>query len=164
MQRVKALFDRLAEVRLTVNLAKCEFARATVTYLGQQVGQGEVRPLQAKVQAIDEYPPPATKKELMRFLGLVGYYRGFCRNFSTVVAPLTDLLKANVKYIWSPLCQKAFESVKTVLCNAPVLAAPCMDKAFKLQVDASHVGADGVLLQGDEFGVDRPVSFFLQKV
>ena len=131
LERVKALFDRLAEARLTVNLAKCEFARATVTYLGRQVGHGEVRPLQAKVQAVDQYPPPATKKELMRFLGLVGFYRGFCRNFSTVVAPLTDLLKANVKYIWSPLCQKAFENVKTILCDAPVLAAPCMHNILK---------------------------------
>lgn len=163
MERVQALFDRLAEARLTVNLAKCEFARATVTYLGHQVGRGEVRPLRAKVQAIDQYPPPATKKELMSFLGLVGYYRGFCRNFSTVVAPLTDLLKAKVKFIWSPLCQKAFENVKSILCESPVLAAPCMDKAFKLQVDASHVGAGGVLLQEDEYGIDRPVSFFSRK-
>ncbi len=60
------------------------------------VGNGEVRPLSAKVQAICEYPAPITKKELMRFLGLVGYYRSFCRNFSSVVAPLTDLLKAKV--------------------------------------------------------------------
>lgn len=71
-----------------------------MTYLSHQVGQGEVRPLRAKVQAVEQYPPPATKKELMRFLGLVGYYRGFCRNFSTVVAPMTDLLKAKAKYIW----------------------------------------------------------------
>lgn len=115
MERIGALFNRLAEGRLTVNLAKCEFARATVTYLGRQVGQGEVRPLRAKVQAIDRYPAPATKKELMRFLGLVGYYQGFCRNFSTVVAPLTDLLKANRRFLWSPVCQQAFENVKAIL-------------------------------------------------
>ncbi len=65
-----------------------------MTYLGKVVGQGCVRPVRAKVEAIDQFPSPTTKKELMRFLGLVGYYRGFCRNFSTVVAPLTDLLKA----------------------------------------------------------------------
>lgn len=73
VQRLKAVFDRLTEANLTVNLAKCEFAKATVTYLGKVVGQGAVRPVQAKVEAIAEYPVPTSKKQLMRFLGLVGY-------------------------------------------------------------------------------------------
>lgn len=120
-------------------------------------------PLLAKVQAVSEYPPPLTKKELMRFLGLVGYYRCFCRIFSTVVAPLTDLLKAKVKFIWSPLCQQAFENVKAILCDSPVLAAPRLDKPFKLQVDASFVSAGAVLLQEDDVAVDRPVCFFSRK-
>ena len=89
VERVRALFMRLAEACLTINLAKCEFAQATVTYLGRIVGQGKVRPIAEKVRAVQCYPPPTTK-ELMHFLGLVGYYRGFCRNFSEVVAPLTD--------------------------------------------------------------------------
>ena len=62
LQRIQALFDRLALASLTVNLAKCEFAKATVTYFGKVVGHGKVRPVRAKVS---------------RFLGMVGYYRGF---------------------------------------------------------------------------------------
>jgi len=57
------------------------------------------------VREIDEYPVPVTKKELMSFLGLVGFYRCFCRNFSTIVAPLTDLLKAKALFVWSESCQ-----------------------------------------------------------
>ena len=159
--RIRELFSRLAEARLTVNLAKCEFARATVTYLGRVVGQGQVRPVDAKVQAVEQYPVPTTKKELI--LGLVGYYRSFCRNFSTVVAPLTDLLKGKAKFVWSLGCQKAFEQVKTLLCSAPVLAAPRFDVPFTLYVDASNVGAGAVLMQADGFGVDKPVSFFSKK-
>lgn len=85
VQRISALFFCLAEACLTTNLAKCEFARATVKYLGQVVGQGRVCPVDAKVQAVVRYPVPTTKKELMRFLALVGYYRAFYKNFSTVV-------------------------------------------------------------------------------
>merc|ERR1712035_184480 len=70
LSRIKALFQRLADGNLTVNLAKCEFAKATVTYLGKVVGQGHVRAVDAKVSAIKEFPAPITKKELMRFLGL----------------------------------------------------------------------------------------------
>ena len=163
LDRIERLFDRLAHAHLTVNLAKCEFAKATVSYLGGVVGQGRVCPVRAKVQAIDDYAPPTTKKELMRFLGLVGYYRCFCRNFSSVVAPLTDMLKAKAKYMWSSECQKAFESVKALICNAPVLAAPQWEKPFKLEVDASFVGAGAVLSQPDDLGVDKPVSFFSRK-
>ena len=163
VERIRALFARLAEARLTVNLAKCEFAKATVTYLGRVVGQGTVRPVEEKVKAVVRFPVPVTKKELMRFLGLVGYYRCFCRNFSDVVAPLTDLLKAKVTFVWSPVCQQAFEKAKTLLCNAPVLSAPRFDRPFALQVDASHVGVGAVLLQSDEFGIEKPVSFFSKK-
>ncbi len=100
----------------------------------------------------------------MRFLGLVGYCRAFCRNFSSVVAPLTDLLKDKVKFIWSPLCQSAFQHVKTLLCTAPVLAAPRLGILFKLYVYVSQVGAGAVLMQEDDLGVERPVSFFSKKL
>ncbi len=134
-----------------------------MTYLGRVVGQGRVAPVQAKILAIADYPQPTTKKELQRFLGLVGYYRGFCKNFSTVVFPLTELLKTKMKFDWSASCQQAFDNVKLLLCSAPVLAAPCFDRAFLLQVDASQVGAGAVLLQGDDQGLVRPVSFFSRK-
>lgn len=82
MLSIRKLFQRLHDAHLTVNLAKCEFARTTVTYLRKVVGQGQVKPVRAKVQAFDSFPPPTSKKELMRFLGMVGYYRSFCENFS----------------------------------------------------------------------------------
>lgn len=163
MQRIQALFERLVEANLTVNLAKCEFARATVTYLGRIVGQGRVAPVDTKVTAVSKFPRPSTKKELQRFLGFVGYYRSFCRNFSSVVFPLTELLKAKVKFVWSDDCQQAFENVKALLCSSPVLAAPRFDRPFQLQVDASQVGAGAVLLQEGDDGVVRPVSFFSRK-
>lgn len=98
--------------------------------------------VQAKVSEVREYPVPTTKKkELQRFLGLVGYYHRFCQNFSSVVAPLTDLLKGKAQFVWSASCQQAFDNIKSVLCSSPVLAALCMDEPFKLHVDASDVGA-----------------------
>ena len=161
--RLSALFERFAKANLTVNLAKCEFARATVVYLGKVVGQGEVRPVRAKVTAIDGFPRPSTKKELMRFLGMIGYYRSFCLNFSTVVASLTNLLKGKTQFSWTPECQQAFDNAKLLLSTAPVLAAPRLDRPFKIQVDASQVGAGAVLLQVDDQGLDRPVCYFSRK-
>lgn len=55
--------------------------------------------------------------------------------------------------LWSTKCQEAFDNVKSLLCSAPVLAAPSFDHPFVLQVNASHVGAGAVLLPADEQGV-----------
>ena len=118
-----------------------------MTYLGKQVGHGQVRPVDAKVKAVLKYPVPSTQRELRQFLGMAGYYRCFSRNFSVVVAPLTSLCSPAVPYVWSTACQCAFEAAKSLLCSAPVLAAPDFMRPFQLEVDASAVGAGAVLLQ-----------------
>lgn len=105
------------------------------------MGQGRVAPVWAKVMAIADYPQPKTKKELQRFWGLVGYYRSFCKNLSMVVFPLTELLNAKVKFHWSFERLQAFDNVKSLLCSSPVLAAPCFDRAFRLQVRCQPGGS-----------------------
>ncbi len=105
--KLNCVFDRLAAANLTLNLAKCDFAKAVVTYLGKKVGQGQVRPVEEKITAVVEFPIPTTKRELRRFLGMTGYYRGFCKNFASVVSPLTDLLSTSKKFVWTPECAYA---------------------------------------------------------
>ncbi len=160
---LRDIFARLSEASLTINLAKCEFCKAVVTYLGKQVGHGQIRPVEAKVTAILQYPAPKTKRELRRFLGMVGYYRAFCKIFASVVSPLTDLLSSSKTFIWSPACENAFEAAKDLLCFAPVLAAPEFTSPFKLEVDASAVGAGAVLLQEADRGIDHPLCYFSRK-
>ncbi len=153
----------LRNANLTLNLSKCEFGCATVTYLGKEVGNGQVRPLNSKVQAILDFPVPTSKKEIRRFLGMTGYYRCFCKKISVVASPLTKLLSKAVSFKWSPECQPAYEALKTLLCSAPVLAAPCFEKPFLLEVDASGSGAGAVLLQMGADGLNHPISFFSKK-
>lgn len=126
MMILEQVFTGLADASLTLNLAKCEFGKATVSYLGRQVGQGQVLPVEAKVSAISACPIPATRRALRRFLGMAGYYRSFCRNFSTVTHPLTTLLSPKVDFVWTDECQHAFDSVKSLL-------SPCACCARRLQ-------------------------------
>ena len=160
MKTLTKVFAHLYSASLTLNLAKCEFGKAVVTYLGKQVGQGNVLPDAAKVPAIIDFPAPQTRCDLRRFLGMAGYYRAFCKNFSDIVAPLTSLVSPKTSFRWSEECQAAFEAAKALLCSAPVLAAPNFERPFKLDVDASAVGAGAVLLQEDEHGIDHPVCYF----
>lgn len=78
---------------LTVNLSKCEFGQATVTYLGKVVGVKHVSPIGVKVEGIVNFAVLLSLRELKWFLGVAGYYRTFCKNFPTVAVPLTNLVQ-----------------------------------------------------------------------
>ena len=80
LERVRELFRRLRTAKLTVNLIKSDFGHAHVIYLGHVVGQGQVKPVMVKVEAIINYPVPHSKKEVMRFLGMSGYYSNILDN------------------------------------------------------------------------------------
>lgn len=130
--------------------------------MGKQVGQGMVKPVEAKIIAILEYPVPSNKRELRRFLGMCGYCRALCPNFSSV-SLLTHLLSTAKKFIWTPNCEHAFNAAKDLLCSTPILKAPQFDAPFKLQIDALAKGAGAILLQEDQLGIEHPVSYFSKK-
>ena len=154
LRRLEQVLFLLKEANLTVNLSKSDFVKAKVIYLvGHVVGQGLVKPIKANVKSIIDYPIPENKKGLMRFLGIEGYYRKFCKKFSEVTAPLTELLKKSVKYHCSETCQKSFHKVKNLLCLEPVLTA----------TDTGDVGAGALLLQSDDKDIEHPVCYFSKK-
>ena len=152
------------QAKLTINLAKSAFGCATVTYLGHIVGQGKVKPVDAKISVIAQFPTPVSKKQVMRFLGMAGYYQKFCPNFSSTTEPLTRLLGKNVKFMWSAECEVAFEKLKAVLVNTPVLTAPDYNRQFKLAVDASDAAVGAVLLQECFDGIDHPICYFSREM
>ena len=158
------LFDRLTKAKLTVNLAKSQIAKAKVKFLGHVIGQGEIKPVHAKVEAVVNFPQPNTKRELMRFLGMAGYYRKFCHNFSDIVSPMTNLLRKNVKFVWTERCVQAFNTIKSMLASAPILSAPDFTKPFILAVDASDVGVGAVLMQEDDLHICHPICYLSKKL
>ena len=163
IRQIERFFQIMREAKLTINLMKSEFGKATVKYLGHIVGQGQVRPLDAKIQTIAKFPIPTSRKELARFLGMAGYYRNFCLNFSDIAAPLTNLLSKKVKFVWTDDCQLAFDKVQLLLQKSPVLKSPDYEKPFKLIIDSSDVGTGSVLVQEASDGLDHPVSYFSKK-
>ena len=163
VQRLTSLLKRLQEANLTVNLAKSEFAKATLTYLGFEVGHGQIKPLEAKTKAIHEFAVPRTRKQLRRFLGMINFYRNFCPNLSETLAPLTSLTSPNTVYSWTDQCQAAFETAKSLLGSAPILQIPRFDRPFKLRTDASQLGAGALLFQVDDQGIEHPIAYYSKK-
>jgi hypothetical protein len=70
LSTLKSVFQWLENASLTLNLAKCEFGKATVTDLGKQMGRGQVHPVTGKVEAIVAFLAPTTRHQLRRFLGM----------------------------------------------------------------------------------------------
>ena len=163
VKQLRHLFTKLDNANLTVNLAKSQFGHATIEYLGHIVGGGKIKPVDAKIAAIQNVPIPQTRKQVRSFLGMAGYYRKFCANFSTIACPLTDLLKKNSKFKWSEECNKAFEQLKLILSHAPVLVTPKFGKPFKIAVDACDTGMGAVLFQEDDDKIEHPICYHSQK-
>ena len=166
---IRRVLERLQTACLTVNLSKCEFCNSSIKYLGHTVGSGQVLPSDAKVRDIVHFPSPSNKKMIRQFLGIVGFYRNFVRNFSEVTFPLTELLKENSKFDWTDSCEVAFTHLKHVLATPPVLAAPDFNSQFFLSVDCSDIGMGACLFQfhsevSSKSDIQRPVAYFSRKL
>jgi hypothetical protein len=81
------------------------------------------------------------------------------KDFSTIAAPLNELIKKGVPFSWGTPQENAFNMLKDKLMHAPLLQLPDFNKTFELECDASGIGLGGVLLQER-----KPVAYFSEKV
>ena len=148
VKHVKAVLNRLLEHDLFVKAEKCLFHQSSISFLGYVLNSQGVQMDEEKVRAVLNWPRPKTTKELQRFLGFSNFYRRFIRNFSSVAAPLTSLLKGSPRlFSWSPEAEEAFRTLKTRFTSSPLLKHPDPALPFVVEVDASEVGVGGVLSQ-----------------
>ena len=112
-----------------------------------------------KVEAIRNMPPPKNVHGVRSFLGMVNQLGKFTPALSELSKPLRDLLSTKNQFLWGPSQQKAFEEIKDVLTNTPVLALYDPNKFTVLQTDASNFGIAAVLFQEQENGDMKPVCF-----
>lgn len=156
--KLKSIFDRLRSNNLLLQPDKCEFMRREVAYLGHVISDQGVSPNPDKIKAISTYPTPKNPKQIKQFLGLIGYYRRFIKDFSALAKPLTLLLKKDTPFNWTPKSQAAFDTFKTILTTEPILQYPDFSKEFLLTTDASDYAIGAVLSQG-EVGKDLPIAY-----
>jgi len=98
-------------------------------------------------------------KDVRKFLGLANYYRRFIKNFAQVARPMNVLIRKDMKWQWGQEQQKAFDELKRIFTTRPVLAAPDLDKKFRVEADALNYATGGVLLIKCSDELWRPVTF-----
>ena len=92
--------------------------------LGHVISKKGIEVDKAKVELISKLPPPINVKIVRQFLGHVGFYRRFIKNFLKIEKPLYKLLEKDTKFAWDEACQKSFEEIKSHLTTAPIVRAP----------------------------------------
>ena len=115
--------------------------------LGHLVSERGIEVDKAKIEVIEQLPPPINVKGIRCFLGHAGFYRRFIANFSHIARPLTSLLAKDVPFQCTDECHKAFETLKKALVSSPIIQPLVWKLPFKIMCDAIDYTVGAVLGQ-----------------
>ena len=164
IEHLRLLFQRLQDYGLVINLAKCEFGRQVIDFLGHRISRHGIVPMPAKVQAIRDFPNPMTVKGLQEFLGMMNFYNSFVPNAAAIMQPLYAATACTTKDVTSTCDMfSAFERAKEALAKATMLVHPRSDAPTAITVDASDLAIGGVLEQLVD-DVWQPLAFFSRQL
>jgi len=146
-EQIRIVLQKLCDHRLYAKFSKCEFWLKEVAFLGHILLENGIAVDPSKVKDVLDWEQSQNVSEIRSFLGLAGYYCRFIENFSKISKPMTELMKKGVEFKWIDACENAFQTLKTKLITAPVLAQPDITKGFDVYCDASRIGLGCVLMQ-----------------
>jgi hypothetical protein len=146
-EQLRLVLEKLRSHQLYAKFSKCDFWLTEDAFLGHIISAGGISVDPSKVRDVLNWIPPTTASEIQSFLGLVGYYRRFIKDFSKIAKPMTELLEKNKAFEWTKECQTSFEELRKRLTLAPVLILPDLTKMFDIYCDALRQGLGCVLMQ-----------------
>lgn len=160
LKRLERVLKVASEAGLDINWKKCCFLQTRVEFLGHVIEAGQVRPSNKKTEAVRRFPEPTNVKQVQSFLGLSGYFRKFIPGYAAIAHPLSSLLKTGVKFNFGAAEKNAFERLKKMLSEGPVLSLYRAGAETELHTDASALGYGAILLQrGNEDNLFHPVYY-----
>jgi len=132
-------------------------------FLGHIVSKDGISMDQSKLDVIRQWPIPKSVEDIRAFLGLTGYYRRFIHKFSQIAAPLSNLTRNFIPFLWTDIEQKAFDDLKNAMLTGPVLRVPDDSKPFTVTADASGYAVGATLSQDVGRGL-QPIAFMSHRM
>ena len=118
---MEAILQKLIKIGLTLSGEKSSFGLEEVMVVGQICGANGRRPCKLKVDAISEMRDCRSTSEVRRFLGTCIFYKIWITHFAHIADPLYDLLRKNVRFVWTDVHAKAMKLLKEALLSPPIL-------------------------------------------
>ncbi|GFS49854.1 enzymatic polyprotein, partial [Trichonephila inaurata madagascariensis] len=163
LEKLKIVFEVAKKYGLEIKFKKCQFLKKTIEFLGHVVENGTIKPSTAKTQAVQKFPEPTTIKQVQSFLGLTGYFRKYIKDYSTIAKPLSDLTRKENPFVFGTLQKAAFEKLKNIMSEGPLLHIYKYGRRTELHTDACKQGYGAILLQEAEDGKLHPVYYMSKK-
>ena len=159
LEALESVLQRLSEYGLRLKREKCKIMQPSVEYLGYRIDKDGLHATASKIDAIINSPIPKNVTELRSFLGLVNYYGKFNCHLSTLVQQLNNLLRKDVPWEWTDVCQGAFDDLKKRLASSEVLVHYNTELPLKLDCDASSYRVGAVLAHVFPDKTERPIAY-----
>ena len=142
---LQKVLTRYEEKNLLLNWKKCHFMVTKGIVLGHNNSSKGIEVDKAKVELIANLPTPKTVKDVKSFLGHVGFYRRFIKDFSFISRPMCNLLTNDTPFEWTQPCQEASDKLNDMLTIAPIMQPPNWTLPFEIMCDASDYVIGAVL-------------------
>ena len=143
LARLEEVLCRLSDFGLQLKAKKCTFMQMEAAFLVHIVGRTGLACDPEKISAVRNWHAPNSVKGVRQFVGFIGYYRRFVRDFAGLSEPLVALAQKGVPLVWTDRQQAAFEALKTCLISAPILGFPTEDGRFTLDHSQPFCGGMG---------------------
>ena len=160
LQALDLVMERLMNAGFCLKKQKCHFMVEEVEYLGHRIDALGIHPSGHALTAVRDAPAPVNVAELRSYLGMVNHYGRFVSNLATVLAPLHQLLRKEMRWRWSKAQQDAFTRTKEMLSSPQVMTHFDSSKPLVLTCDASPYGVGAVLAHAFDDGVERPIAYY----
>ena len=145
LARLEEVLARLSDYGLQLKAKKCTFMQTKLGFMGHIVGRTGLACDPEKLSAVRNWHEPNKVKAVRQFVGFVGYYRRFVKDFAEIAEPFVALTRKGAPFIWTDEQQTAFDALRACLLSAPILGFPTEEGRFVLDTDASLFAVGGVL-------------------
>ena len=141
------LFEILNEANLSINAKKTKLFKTKLTFLGYSLDSNGIQIKKDSIEAITNLAYPKCKREIRSFLGSMNYFNKHIKNLHSISAPLSKLTSSKRDFCFEEEQKVAFNSLKQLLLEAPILGFPNFNEKFFLNCDASGHAVGGCLAQ-----------------